>query len=104
MRLQYPGGCPYILSVGATQNFAPEAMVDTSLAGFYSGAGFSNYFSTPAYQQSVVSSYVNGPAASQKPFFNNGGRAFPDVSAQGSLQNVIVGPQGYLGSFCLAFP
>ena len=25
----YPGGCPYILSVGATQSFSPEVMVDT---------------------------------------------------------------------------
>lgn len=44
----YPGGCPYILSAGATQSFGPEVMVDTSLAGFYSGAGFSNLFTTPS--------------------------------------------------------
>lgn len=90
-RPTYPGGCPYVLSVGATQNFSPEVMVSTSLAGFYSGSGFSNYFSTPSYQTSQVAAYealigTTPPKADYK----TTGRAFPDISAQGSLQPVVV--------------
>ncbi|KAK0531903.1 hypothetical protein OC842_003465 [Tilletia horrida] len=94
----YPSGCPYILSVGATQNFGPEVAVDTSLAGFWSGAGFSNVFSTPSYQSSAVSAYeskISSTSASTGNYFNKNGRAFPDVSAQGSLYAVVVGGTTY---------
>lgn len=64
-------------------------MVDTSLAGFYSGAGFSNYFSTPSYQSSVVASYNRGAGSKYTRYYNSKGRAFPDVSAQGSKQDVV---------------
>ncbi|KAF8308704.1 subtilisin-like protein [Clavulina sp. PMI_390] len=86
----YPGGCPYILSVGATQSFSPEVMVDTSLAGFYSGAGLSNRFTTPSYQTSVVSAYETALGTTASGDYNKSGRAFPDVSAQGSRQDVVV--------------
>lgn len=98
--LQYPGGCQYILSVGATQGFSPEVMVDntTSGAGFFSGAGFSNIFPTPSYQTAVVAAYNAGAGAKSKAFYNASGRAFPDVAAQGSRQEVVASGASELGT------
>jgi tripeptidyl-peptidase-1 len=73
-------------------------MVDNSVAGFYSGAGFSNYFPIPRYQASVVASYIAGAGASETAYFNTAGRAFPDVSAQGANQNVIYYTSDVLGT------
>lgn len=94
----YPGGCQYILSVGATQAFSPEVMVDTSLAGFYSGAGFSKIFTTPSYQTSVVAAYESALGSTDNGYYTKTGRAFPDVSAQGSLQNVVASGSVELGT------
>ncbi|KAK0563057.1 hypothetical protein OC861_005015 [Tilletia horrida] len=94
----YPSGCPYILSVGATQNFSPEQAVSPSLAGFWSGAGFSNYFSTPSYQSSAVSSYesaISSTSTYTGNYFNKNGRAFPDVSSQGSNYLVCISGSFY---------
>lgn len=78
----YPSTCPYVLSVGALQSFNPEVAVDTSLAGFYSGAGYSNLYARPAYQNNAVTAYGNPAIAGNN--YNRTGRAYPDVSAQGS--------------------
>lgn len=96
------GGCQYILSVGATQSFSPEVMVDTKLAGFYSGAGFSNIFSTPSYQTSVVSAYETTLGSTDSGYYTKTGRAFPDVSAQGSLQEVVASGSAELGAYLLS--
>lgn len=72
-------------------------MVSTSLAGFYSGAGFSNYFSTPSYQKSAVSAYESALGSTDSGYYTKTGRAFPDVSAQGSLQEVVVSGSAELG-------
>lgn len=80
----YPSGCPYILSVGATQNPSYQVPVDGSSSnGFWSGAGFSNVFSTPSYQSSAVQSYVSSIGGLDAGKYNKHGRAFPDVSALG---------------------
>ncbi|PWN33128.1 subtilisin-like protein, partial [Meira miltonrushii] len=79
----YPSGCPYVLSVGALQDFSPEVAVNPSLAGFYSGAGYSNLYAQPAYQKSAVAAYGNPAIAGN--YYNRSGRAYPDVSAQGSM-------------------
>lgn len=89
-RPTYLGACPFILSVGATQNFSPESMVDTALAGFWSSAGFSNYFLAPSYQSTQTAAYVTSLNGQNKGDFNVSGRAFPDISAQGSFQPVVV--------------
>lgn len=74
-------------------------MVSTSLAGFYSGAGFSNIFSTPSYQTSVVSAYETTLGSTDSGYYTKTGRAFPDVSAQGSLQEVVASGSAELGTF-----
>jgi tripeptidyl-peptidase-1 len=100
----YPSGCPYILSVGATQNFSPEVAVDPSLAGFYSGAGFSNLFARPAYQNTAVTNYLNSIGTLDAGYYTKGGRGYPDISAQGSLYIITVMGQSELvsGTSCSA--
>lgn len=100
----HPSGCPYILSVGATQNFSPEVAVDPSLAGFYSGAGFSNLFARPSYQTSAVSTYLSKIGTLDSGYYNTSGRAYPDVSAQGSLYIItLLGMQELVsGTSCSA--
>lgn len=64
----FPSSCPYITSVGATKFFEPEVAAYRATgidpingvqhAGWSTGAGFSNYFARPSYQEKVVSNYV----------------------------------------------
>ncbi|KAK1758977.1 Tripeptidyl-peptidase sed2 [Echria macrotheca] len=78
----FPASCPYVTSVGATDNVAPPL----SGADFSSG-GFSNYFARPAWQRDVVDPYVQKLVDAKDerlPLFNQTGRASPDISAVGS--------------------
>jgi tripeptidyl-peptidase-1 len=86
----FPGGCPYILSVGATQ-IAPNASVTAPETAcetvIYSGGGFSNVFPMPKYQKAAVEHYIDTvPIPYGADRYNNSGmvRAFPDVSANGA--------------------
>lgn len=82
----FPATCPYVTSVGATQNFSPEVAVsEDGPGGFNSGGGFSNYFTTPSWQRDHVGRYLKqlGPQKYQG-LYNRTGRGFPDVSAQGA--------------------
>ncbi|KZS89734.1 secreted peptidase-S8 [Sistotremastrum niveocremeum HHB9708] len=79
----FPSTCPFITSVGATQDFAPERAVDILEGDFFSGGGFSNYFARPAYQEEAVGNYVKSLGGANKGLFNPGGRGVPDVAAQG---------------------
>ncbi|KDN46654.1 subtilisin-like protein [Tilletiaria anomala UBC 951] len=81
----FPSPCPYGLSVGATQRYAPqEEAVDSDVAGFYSGGGFSNYFAQPSYQAKAANAYIKGLDSGLTPYYNANGRGYPDVAAQGS--------------------
>ncbi|KAH9461787.1 hypothetical protein H4Q26_009979 [Puccinia striiformis f. sp. tritici PST-130] len=82
----FPATCPYVTSVGATENFFPEVAVsEDGPGGFNSGGGFSNYFTTPKWQRKQVDRYLKylGPETHQG-LYNQSGRGFPDVSAQGA--------------------
>ncbi|KAL0950223.1 hypothetical protein HGRIS_010210 [Hohenbuehelia grisea] len=73
----FPSGCPYVTSVGATYSI-PE------VAASFSGGGFSEYFTRPAYQEKTVSNYLKTlPEGLYKGLYNPAGRATPDISAQG---------------------
>lgn len=65
-------------------------MVDVSLAGFTSGSSFSNYFDAPSYQSNLTATYVASLKGADSGLFNKTGRAFPDVTAQGSRQAIVV--------------
>ncbi|TFK66564.1 tripeptidyl peptidase A [Pluteus cervinus] len=90
----FPATCPFVTSVGATDNVAPEVAVSS----FFSGGGFSNYFSRPPYQDVVVPNYLKTELApgTFEGLFNPEGRGFPDISAQGDRFEIIVGGQAFL--------
>lgn len=80
----FPASCPWVLSVGATEDFKPERAVSAKgPGGFASGAGFSNVFDAPTYQKKDVKAYVAGLKGKHDGLYNKKGRGFPDVSAQG---------------------
>jgi tripeptidyl-peptidase-1 len=94
----FPGTCPYVTTVGATQVkkgasvTAPEKAAESEI---YSGGGFSNVFTLPSYQKSAVSAYFKNhkpPYTSAQ--YNNSQttRGSPDVSANGV--NYVVSVDG----------
>lgn len=98
----FPGTCPYITSVGATQvipgtnilasRTQPEQACETVI---YSGGGFSNVFPLPSYQSKAVQTWFREhppPYGSDR--FNNSQqtRGFPDMSANGA--NYVVAIDG----------
>jgi len=97
----FPGTCPYITSVGATQ-VNPGASVaepeSACMQVIYSGGGFSNYFAMPSYQASAVEYYLTTypPPYSTSQYNATGSRAFPDVSANGANYVVAIDGDFYL--------
>lgn len=96
----FPGTCPYVTSVGATQIVpgasvtAPEEACETVI---YSGGGFSNVFPMPSYQSSAVASYyANHNPDYTATRYNNSQkvRGYPDVAANGA--NYVVAVDGAL--------
>ncbi|KAH9912155.1 subtilisin-like protein [Epithele typhae] len=83
----FPGGCPYVTSVGATQVVPGNSVRDPESAVFQrfpSGGGFSNVFPVPSFQKAAVANYLAHHVPSLPAgVFNASGRAFPDVSANG---------------------
>ncbi|VDB96160.1 unnamed protein product [Peniophora sp. CBMAI 1063] len=73
----FPSGCPYVLSVGATQYNGTE------VAAEFSSGGFSNIFPRPWYQEKEVSSYLKDLGDTYTGLYNASGRGFPDVAAIG---------------------
>lgn len=79
---QFPGSCPYVTTVGDTQNYNPE------IAWNESSGGFSFYFSQPWYQKEAVAECLSShivPDTRDNYKLNNyiylQGRGFPDISA-----------------------
>ncbi|CAH7671921.1 peptidase S8/S53 domain-containing protein [Phakopsora pachyrhizi] len=87
----FPATCPYVTSVGATENFSPEVAVSKGgPGGFCSGGGFSNYFQMKAWQSNDVNNYFKFFGnLTYAGLYNRTGRAFPDVSAQGAKYSVV---------------
>ena len=72
----FPANCPFVTAVGGTYGIGPEKGIS------FSGGGFSQYFSRPAYQEPSVSGYLDKIGDTFEGLFNAGGRAIPDVAAQ----------------------
>lgn len=116
----WPGGCPYILTVGATTVFSgstvfePEAAVFNPInmpfsEVFFSGGGFSNIYPIPEWQTEAVAKFFASPDGPTYPFYevllskknatlganggiyNRIGRGQPDVAANGDNTLVSVG-------------
>jgi len=81
----FPAGCPWVTAVGGTEAFEPEVAVKR----FASGAGFSNYFTQPSYQSDTVNAYVKSLKGLHDGLYNKGGRAYPDVAAQGNHDAIV---------------
>ena len=104
----FPGTCPYITSVGATQ-VKPNVSVPHALATgtepeeacetvIFSGGGFSNVFPLPDYQAAAVGEFfANYPPPYSAAQYNNSQqtRGFPDISANGA--NYVIAIDGVFG-------
>lgn len=71
----FPATCPWVTAVGATAAWGGPAT--------WSAGGFSDYFARPEWQEGVVREYVGRLNGSHAPYYDAGGRAFPDVSLIG---------------------
>ncbi|KAI0370826.1 subtilisin-like protein [Pilatotrama ljubarskyi] len=93
----FPGGCPYVTSVGATQVVPGHKVTDPESAVFQrfpSGGGFSNVFPRADFQKNAVANYLEKfPPGYAPNIFNATGRAFPDVSANGLNYSVALNGQ-----------
>ncbi|KAF8165634.1 peptidase S8/S53 domain-containing protein [Crassisporium funariophilum] len=117
----FPASCPFVTAVGGTTGINPE----TAVTRFFSGGGFSNYFSRPSYQDKAVQGFLDSlPKGLYKGLFNpsvpypillrivltgralhSNGRAFPDVAAQGDLFKIFVGGRtGLIGGTSASSP
>lgn len=81
----FPASCPFVTTVGGTTSVNPEVAVS------FSGGGFSNYFARPSYQDDAVSSFLSSIGSQNAGLFNTTGRAYPDVAAQGTGFQVVIG-------------
>ncbi|KAF3764746.1 subtilisin-like protein [Cryphonectria parasitica EP155] len=83
----FPGNCPYITTVGATQLITNDTSDgESATTDFGSGGGFSNVFPLPSYQSTAVGKFMEKYAPDYGPnVYNDTGnaRGFPDVSAVG---------------------
>ncbi|KAA1113583.1 hypothetical protein PGT21_033913 [Puccinia graminis f. sp. tritici] len=97
----FPGTCPYVTSVGATQVSSGKTVQDPEVACFtkiQSGGGFSNVFKMPNYQASAVQNFFkNHPPKISQDRYNSSmrTRGFPDLSANGA--NYVVAVEGKFG-------
>jgi tripeptidyl-peptidase-1 len=85
----FPPSCPYVTVVGATEQFAPE-QASGPTAHYYGGGGFSDSWPMPSYQKSTVEPYVKSLGTKYKGLYNPYGRAYPDISAQGSRFIIVL--------------
>lgn len=86
----FPSTCPWVTSVGATMRFDPEVVTTAEASFVVSGAGFSEYFDQPSYQSSAVAGYLSKIGDDKKGLYDPKGRAYPDISAQGSRFKIAV--------------
>ncbi|KAI1348881.1 peptidase S8/S53 domain-containing protein [Xylaria sp. FL0043] len=79
----FPAGCPWVTTVGGTSGDGPETVWPPS------GGGFSNFFSRPSWQDSVVSSWLASNTDGNTQYYNSSGRAYPDVAAGADFFEII---------------
>ncbi|KAI1488921.1 peptidase S8/S53 domain-containing protein [Biscogniauxia mediterranea] len=110
---QFLASCPYILAVGSTYlpaNGTAGADPEVATLRFRSGGGFSNIYDAPAWQRAALdgfraradlafegyqgggANYSNARAGRGR--YNERGRAYPDVSANGD--NFVIASGGEL--------
>ncbi|TFY66956.1 hypothetical protein EVG20_g4128 [Dentipellis fragilis] len=80
-----PSSCPYITSVGGTQDINPEVAWGVAQLDEASGSGFSNFFPMPDYQKADVIAYQKVLPSSYDGLYNKTSRGYPDVAARSTL-------------------
>ena len=70
----FPASCPFVTAVGSTLGINPERAIN------FTGGGFSNIFSRPAYQAAIVDKFLSTVPSDFPGVFNKEGRGYPDVS------------------------
>lgn len=80
----FPADSPYVTAVGATTKINPEEGASLS------SGGFSYRWSRPSWQDKAVENYFStSKDLPPSELYNSDGRAFPDVSAQGTSYVVV---------------
>ncbi|KAF5001862.1 hypothetical protein FGRMN_709 [Fusarium graminum] len=92
----WPAVCPYVTVVGGTMGHSPERVWNEPEILGSGGGGFSDRFTRPQYQDKVVQDYLKKYGKKWKPYFNQYGRAYPDVSAFAYGQPTLVRGQQIL--------
>ncbi|KAF5662210.1 tripeptidyl-peptidase I [Fusarium heterosporum] len=85
----WPAVCPYVTAVGGTMGNSPERVWNEPEILQAGGGGFSDSFVRPQYQEKIVKDYLTKYGEKWKPYFNQNGRAYPDVSAFAAGQPVM---------------
>jgi tripeptidyl-peptidase I len=74
----FPGSCPFVLSIGATQINSGATVNDPESAcerEIFSGGGFSDIFQMPSYQTAAVTKFLKThPPPYSAAQFNNSGK------------------------------
>lgn len=97
----FPSGCPYVLSVGATQLVQGQNVYDPESAMYIptlteggvpvsSSRGFSNVFKRPTWQDEAVTNYLDNYAPDYPSYVYNGYDIFSgkaNIGANGGLYN-----------------
>ena len=69
----FPASCPFVTAVGSTIGVLPERAIN------FTGGGFSNIFTRPSFQDTVVPHFLTTVPTSFAGVFNRNGRGYPDV-------------------------
>eukprot|EP01100_Stratorugosa_tubuloviscum_P011258 TRINITY_DN4_c0_g1_i3.p1 TRINITY_DN4_c0_g1~~TRINITY_DN4_c0_g1_i3.p1 ORF type:complete len:587 (-),score=294.74 TRINITY_DN4_c0_g1_i3:128-1846(-) len=82
----WPASSPYVTAVGGTYLDGND-----EIGVEFSGGGFSDHFTRPSYQQTVVSNYLkNTKNLPNKSFYNSANRGYPDVSGVATNYEIVV--------------
>lgn len=101
----FPAGCPYITTVGATylpSGASSASDAEVAVSRFPSGGGFSNIYPQPSYQADAVNTYLtkhtppykayetsdNSSVGANGGVYNKAGRGYPDIAAVGD--NIVI--------------
>ncbi|KAE9405295.1 family S53 protease [Gymnopus androsaceus JB14] len=86
----FPSTCPWVTSVGSTNLTMDGAGDLVEAAATFTSGGFSNYFSTPSYQNDAVERYLTDLGNTYSGLYNSSGRGYPDVSTNGVNFQIIM--------------
>jgi tripeptidyl-peptidase-1 len=92
----FPGTCPWVTSVGATQINPNLTVYDPEIACqdvITSGGGFSNVFTMPTYQNATLTNFFNlyKPSYNSTQYNNSQNvRGYPDISANGANYVIVL--------------